>query len=615
KASLPPSGMPRYRVHGVTDVPGTETETHVVPELRPGDNAFGHWVIHGRSHQIVPTYLFDEQFYAKHHNDLKTWKGWIFDHFLAHGIREKFRRATPYFDSDWYAKTYELSASKAPIVDFILAGDDNGQQPSPDINLTSFPKATSVGETSRLETAVRELSRKVARLSDGSMADLIAHAASLEPLIMKPDGLRNMRYPPMKCATVPVRERSRKLQAALTRQQYKSIVLIPHCRMSGATRIGGELLQALNDIYADEPVLLVLTDLSVFERPDWFGDNFDLLDFAEIADGLNRNQKQLLLLDLLRGVQPERIVNVNSSLCWDVYETYGKQMKTWAELYVYLFCYDIDPCGNKVGYPIRNLQRVFDHLSGVMVDNSTLAEELKTRYRLPAKLRQRVHTLFTPERPSTHNLSANFARRRSAGGAMRALWAGRFDRQKRFDLVIEIANQMPDLEIWAYGKPVLQDVTYDLDALPRNIRLEEPYKHVDDVPLEIFDFYLYTSEWDGLPTILIEMGMRGMTVVSSDVGGISDLVTPETGWPVADALNPSAYVEAIAELARTPDAATGRASALKARVLEMCTHERYLKTARGVFVADRAPMRTASAGHPRVERPLVESLSTSAIQS
>jgi glycosyltransferase involved in cell wall biosynthesis len=56
---------------------------------------------------------------------------------------------------------------------------------------------------------------------------------------------------------------------------------------------------------------------------------------------------------------------------------------------------------------------------------------------------------------------------------------------------------------------------------------------------------------------LIETAAAGVPIAASDVGGVKELVTPDTGWLVEDHENPHAYVRALEEI-RTNPAEAGR---------------------------------------------------------
>lgn len=547
-----------------------------------GDSAFLHWLVFGRPRKIVPTLLFDAAHYVSEHNDLINWSSWSFDHYVAHGIHEQPRSPSIYFCGAHYSKVLERygwqAKSPSPLVDFLIAGDSAGVGPKSDMELSAFPAAIPLSEGSRLEAAALEINAKIQRLTESSMVDVIARAAAIEPMIMKPDGLRAVSYPPIKSGAARILIPARQIMSCLKRHSYDTIVLIPHCRMSGAAHVAGEMVRALVASRPSESLLLVHTDLSVFERPDWFGEGYERLDFARATLDLAPTARLTLLLDLVRGLSPRRVINVNSLLGWELFDVYARQIKSWTRLFAYIFCYDFDGEGNQVGYPIKWLQRSFDHLDGVFFDNTRLPLELTQRYSMSAAQQKKLHVLHTPEDFVDRDYSDNIPPQPKNGGRVRAFWAGRLDKQKNFDIVIEVARRMPELELWVYGKKVLGDVEYDLSSLPPNIRLEAPYLRIDDVPLEIFDFYLYTSLWDGLPSILIETGMRGLKIVSSIVGGIEDLITEETGWPVRDVHDPNAYCTAIKALTTSTKEASHRAARLRERVRELCNHTRYRST-------------------------------------
>jgi glycosyltransferase involved in cell wall biosynthesis len=322
-------------------------------------------------------------------------------------------------------------------------------------------------------------------------------------------------------------------------------------------------------------LLLVLTDGSFFEHADWFGSGYDRFDLAAILQQIEKPHHVQLLVDLVRGLRPEMIFNVNSRLAWDLTTSYGKQLASETKLFAYLFTWDLDELGTKGGYPIEYFELGFDHLTRVLIDNATLKNELSSRYVMSGKLQDKLRVLYTPIANAQSNHSENFSIRRAAGLPLRCFWSGRFDRQKRFDLVIEIARRRPDLEISAWGKSVLGDPSLDMESLPSNIKLMGTYRDFDELPIQSFDFFLYTSEWDGMPTILMDCGSRGVPVLASRVGGVGEIIDESTGWPIDDALNPEAYVEGIEKMVNNPSEVSRRAAALHSRVKTMFSNQQY----------------------------------------
>ena len=154
---------------------------------------------------------------------------------------------------------------------------------------------------------------------------------------------------------------------------------------------------------------------------------------------------------------------------------------------------------------------------------------------------------------------------RSLRARARFLWAGRLDKQKRFDLLLQIAAQMPDVDFDCWGKAVL-DAPPNLDNLPQNVRLHAPFTSYDELPLTDADGWIYTSAWDGLPTILIECAALGVPIAASAVGGVPELIDETTGWPVREHDDAQAYVSALRDMLRDDGARLAKVEALQQRV-------------------------------------------------
>ena len=54
----------------------------------------------------------------------------------------------------------------------------------------------------------------------------------------------------------------------------------------------------------------------------------------------------------------------------------------------------------------------------------------------------------------------------------------------------------------------------------------------NELPLDKYGVFLFTSAFEGLPNVLLEAGAQGIPIVASEVGGVSELINQQTGWPV-----------------------------------------------------------------------------------
>jgi glycosyltransferase involved in cell wall biosynthesis len=163
-------------------------------------------------------------------------------------------------------------------------------------------------------------------------------------------------------------------------------------------------------------------------------------------------------------------------------------------------------------------------------------------------------------------------------------WAGRWDRQKKIDLVFQVARLMPDVEFRMWGESVLQRRT--LTQLPDNVKIEGKYAAFTDLSLDEADVWLYTSAWDGVPTILLEVAMTGIPIVGSLVGGTGEVLSEADAWPVAEIDDAEEYVKAIREVLADPAAARRRALALRERLLRERSETMFAEEVTGLLLVE-----------------------------
>jgi glycosyltransferase involved in cell wall biosynthesis len=134
----------------------------------------------------------------------------------------------------------------------------------------------------------------------------------------------------------------------------------------------------------------------------------------------------------------------------------------------------------------------------------------------------------------------------------RLLWAGRMDRQKRPDLLVRIAQALPEFHFDVYGSSVLDGDTRALATL-RELPNATYHGAYNDFSLLVRPEHLafvYTTAWDGMPNIVLEAAAAGLPVVAPQIGGIGDLLPAD--HLVADSQDARGYCDAIRALAAQP---------------------------------------------------------------
>ncbi len=545
------------------------------------DTAFLSWIDKGVENRVVPTVLFDEEFYLERYNINLLDNEWSFVRFIKNGIYNN-ATAHKYFEPNWYISHHELDDFKyPPFYHYLIEGYRRGWRPSTLFPAYSRSQCESMPlsplEDVLIKTKMDEIVPRFNR--NGILSQIIDRAAKIEPKIHRPLGHKRINIPPYNTIAFPAIQ---ELRQALPENRYDTIVLIPHCRIGGAGLVAGELCNALSQINEQENVLLIRTDNDDFMRPDWFPetiDNINLLDFCPDVPDVHRKK---VLLDLLIGLKPKRILNVHSRLGWIVFSEYGDRLKNWSSLYGYTFCYDVNFMGHKVGYPVKYVPATLQYLKALFVDNNYLKNDLIAVNQWSTSEAEKIKVLWTPPKIDEALETAidsgsiiKLRKDRVSEQKKRVFWAGRFDRQKRFDLLVKIANKNPQYEFWVWGKAMLGD-DIKTSKLPPNMLLKGLFGSYDEIPFEKCDAWLYTSQWDGVPTILIELGLRAIPVVASRVWGTSDVINEKTAWPVDDVANVVAYEQGLKFFIENPGEALVRGTNFQQHILKQHNRNDYM---------------------------------------
>lgn len=121
---------------------------------------------------------------------------------------------------------------------------------------------------------------------------------------------------------------------------------------------------------------------------------------------------------------------------------------------------------------------------------------------------------------------------------------GRLAPQKGHSVLIKAWSKLNDkrllCKIGGVG-PLANALTSQIrnGALETQIKLIGPVKNVPSF-LNSLDIFVFPSLWEGQGIVLLEAGLYGLPIIASAVGGITEVITDETGWLVpageADAL-------------------------------------------------------------------------------
>jgi glycosyltransferase involved in cell wall biosynthesis len=321
------------------------------------------------------------------------------------------------------------------------------------------------------------------------------------------------------------------------------VFLVPWLKRGGADLVTLNYVEALVKYGLGNDVLVIATENADSPWATRLPESARFIEFGKMCSYLSRDEQEKLLTRVLLQMAPQVVHNINSDLGYRIFVKYGNALKSISNLYVDTYCKDVTEEGKSVGYPFLYLPECFDYLKGIASDNQSFLTHLQEIYAFD---RQKLFVHYQPIQNRQKRGRKDTLLEKSH---LNILWAGRMDRQKRPDILERIAVACRGLpfRFHIYGTSLLDadNVTDRLKGL-KNVTYYGSYDGLASLPTEKYDLFLYTSQWDGLPNVLMEAISLGLPVIASDVGGVGELiVTGKTGFLIDPYDDVGAYVECL----------------------------------------------------------------------
>lgn len=337
--------------------------------------------------------------------------------------------------------------------------------------------------------------------------------------------------------------------------EVSALVVVGGLGIGGAERYGANIFRALAGIHGIDKVAMLVSDGEIGHGAQWLPKGARVLGVSDVLPGADRAARARFVRRLIAVVQPRTTYCVNSRALWDAAMKPKNALNSYSRFFATLFCYDHDLVGNEVGYAATEFWQCFDFFAGYLIDNRTFAEKLIRRFSIPAPYHEKLRVVRSP-------VALEGAVRAVEARPMRALWCGRLARQKLPHVVGRIGALCPGVQIDMFAAP--GDLTVESLNLPRNVRVLPPYDPNKGAPFDDYGAFIYSSLWDGIPTVLLDAAASGIPIVGSVVGGIGEVLTERTGWPVIDPHDAQQYVDGLHEALFDPAKAAGRTREMRA---------------------------------------------------
>lgn len=380
-------------------------------------------------------------------------------------------------------------------------------------------------------------------------------AQTIDPILYPTDQfLANCRY-----YSFPVLPRPgniyRKLMQSCSSEHYTHCFAIPWLKRGGADLVTLKHIEEASRVPGGK-VLVIMTEPGDSPWISRIPAGVDVADASCFVGEVSHDELLMVIVRMLVQLQIDTLHIINSRHVWEIVCRYGLALTQRTRIFASIYCDDYDRYGQPVGFARQYLPDSYRWLTTVFSDNNAFPKLLRETYGYSPELFRVLKS------PIDASLAVNAIRKPEG---RRVLWAGRLDRQKRPDLLLAVAQALPTVEFHVYGDAVLGDKTGIVANLRKlkNVHMLGGFDGVESLPFREFPVFLYTSQWDGTPTMIIAAALAAIPIVASQVGGVGDIVTEERGYPVADIENVAVYVARINEVLGEPTHAETKAVATR----------------------------------------------------
>ena len=511
---------------------------------------------------------------------------------LPRYVREGFRlvremrliAASGLFDRDWYlAQNPDVAtAGVNPLRHYLRRGALEGRDPSPFFNTSYYLEANPDVAAAHINPLVHFVKYGVA---EGRLGG---------PLIGVNTGAVSGLIPNV-VAQIPLA--SHDSAVAMAAQQITMTIAdfclacgsIDHVLALNFYAGGGAEAATLGYVrfwsnVKQTPVLLLMTDNGPRRSLPELPSNVLVLDLEDVAPSSSPEQRTAILYLVLRFMEPRCLHVVNSVAAWNLIERLpvGFLQRTSIIGSVFMLQFAPHRPERLIGYAARYLPTCIEKIESVVSDNAAFAQDAPRRLGLDAHASKFkvIYNVSKLDGIVNRSTARNRLQARlddlDRSKRLRVVWAGRLDIQKRIDLLIEIAKKTQHFcDFRVFGESVLDG--HELAAQLANLRNVEmcgpfrsPCEWDDPMPGHVF---LFTSEWEGMPYAVVEAAFLGYPIVATAVGGVPELITPRTGWPVAPNAQAVNYIDHLRAIADRSEDVLARVERLIALV-----HDRHSST-------------------------------------
>ncbi|MGO4707144.1 glycosyltransferase [Microvirga sp. 2MCAF38] len=342
-------------------------------------------------------------------------------------------------------------------------------------------------------------------------------------------------------------------------RKFDEVFLLPFLTVGGADRYILNVMHELVALRPDASILVLFGE--PFERYGWLDElpkGTLHINLPALFPNLGDEDRELICFKLLQASAPNARIHVkSSSFGQKFFARFAPVLKQNDPVY-YRFSdgrnfYDafsfVEPSA------FHFVSEHIEFLDKIVCDNAGISVSDQNRIRIAPEKWQLMYAKLDIKK------ELNVAQLEASNASLSLLWLSRLDREKRPSLLLKIAKllakRLPDVRIDLFGSATLDDLDATSLFDQPNVHYHGKFESFEDVQAGNYFCFLYTSLFDGMPTVLLEMAEAGCPIIAPSVGGVPELIHDrETGVLITcagnDDVDAELYVAAVETLYAEP---------------------------------------------------------------
>jgi glycosyltransferase involved in cell wall biosynthesis len=252
---------------------------------------------------------------------------------------------------------------------------------------------------------------------------------------------------------------------------------------------------------------------------------------------------------------------VNSEIALQLIKYYSEIFKEYnIKTIVSLFCPDYDWINNKFsGFPVL-YPEVMCNADIVLSDNQYWYKYFKELAGQDFNYKK----LFSP-------IDEILKIKQKFSNNKKILWASRICNQKLMGVLYGVCKKRQDITFVIYGNrdgDKIANTFFNKLLKLKNVEYRDSFSSISDIDVEEFDLFLYTSLFDGIPNIILEMISLNIPIIASNIGGISEVFKNDYELLVEDVENDYEYCLKIKNFYSNPEHFFNKMNSLRENILK-----------------------------------------------